>query len=455
MKSKLTTTYLIQVTLLSGIICAGTAPAQELFTKPAWVQDLSLSFTEGFDDNIYGVSDNGLQPQPSRVTTITPKVGFNFAPLFGVQSFFQALSLSYAPDFVIYQDAPTESYDANKIGAGIKGSAGDFSFSLDNAFLYNDGSKLGIDYAQNQLSGKKAKQNDKYRSTFAQAMVRERRDQVQDREATVLQYDLGNAFIRPTASYLDYNMDTKFENTKKAPYLGYQNWVDRSDANGGLDLGYKVTPTLAVTVGYRYGSQYQEKLPAAITTDFHNASSTYQRLVMGLEGKPLDWLQVRLTAAPDFRDFNSNAPVKDFHPVEFYGEAAITATIATNQNVTFNYKQWQWVSSTGFVPDYESSYSLNYHWNATARLGLDLGGRIQEQNYLGDDYAGTEPSLRADRMFSVLTGLSYALNPYCIASLNYTMNKSGNVLASLPAALEPSYRSFVEHVFSVGLSYKF
>lgn len=455
MKSNQNKLRLAQAVLLARLLWAETMPAQETFTKPAWMTDLSLGFKGSYDNNIYGVSGNGLQPEGSWVNTTSPKVGFNFAPLLGGQPGLQALSLSYAPDLVQYLNAPAEDYEAHKMGAGIKGSFGDFSFSLDNAFLYNEGNKMGIDYALNQLSGKKANQDDKYRNTFAQAMVRERRDQIQDRAAAVLQYDVGKVFVRPTSSFLDYNLDTAFENTKKAPYLGYQNWVDRSDVNGGLDLGYKLTASLAATLGYRYGSQFQQQFAKDITTDLHYASSTYQRWLMGLEGKPCSWLEVKMSAGPDFRNFNPDAPVTDYHPVEFYGDAAVTATITTHQNVTLNYKQWQWVSSTGFVPDYESSYGINYHWSATKKWGFDLGGKIQEQNYLGNDYAGSEPSRRADRMYSVMAGVSYAFDTHFSAGLNYSIDVADSVLASLPAALEPAYRNFTHEVISLGVSCKF
>ena len=33
------------------------------------------------------------------------------------------------------------------------------------------------------------------------------------------------------------NLDTYWHNSSKAPYIGYQNFVDRSDVNGGLDFG--------------------------------------------------------------------------------------------------------------------------------------------------------------------------------------------------------------------------
>ncbi len=424
--------------------------------KPAWLTDLTLGARESYDDNVLLVSGNGLAPQSSWVTTVSPKVGFNFAPLLGNQKTLQTLSLSYAPDFNIYHDAPSQSYYAHKIGDTIKGQAGDFSFLLDNAFLYNDGDHQAPIYALNQISGAGANQFDQYRNNYAHAVARERLAQTQDRATIRLRYDRDKFFVRPVASLLDYNLMTDWHNTGAASWKGYQDYVDRYDVNGGLDLGYKLTPKLAATLGYRYGSQYQQQFPTAITSDSHYSSSDYQRVLLGLEGKPWNWLDVKLAGGPDFRNYNSMAPVNDRNPVKYYGEAVLTATLTPSQTVTFNYKQWQWVSSSGKVPYLDSTYALTYHWNATKQLGLDLGGKVLESDYTGgNDNSGTAPSLRDDVEYEVSAGVTCTFNSHLSASLAYTYDRGDNVLGGLPVTLGPAYRNFEHQVVSLGLQYKF
>jgi opacity protein-like surface antigen len=424
--------------------------------KPVWVTDLALGVRESYDDNLLLVSGNGMAPQSSWVTTVSPKVGFNFAPLLGDQKTLQTLSLIYSPDFNIYHDAPSQSYNAHKIGDTIKGQAGDFSFSLDNAFLYNDGDHQAPIYALNQLSGASANQFDQFRNNFAHAVARERLAQTQDRATVLLQYDWDKFFVRPVASLLDYNLMTDWHNTKYSPWMGYQNYVDRYDVNGGMDVGYKLIPGLAATLGYRYGSQYQQQFPTAITSDSHYSSSDYQRVLLGLEGKPWNWLEVKLAGGPDFRNYNSMAPVNDRNPVKYYGEAVLTATLTPSQTVTFNYKQWQWVASTGKVPEYDSTYALTYHWSATKQLGLNLGGKVLEADFTGgNDYAGTAPSRRDDLEYEVSAGVTYAFNSHLSANLAYTYDLGDNALNNLPASLGPSYRDFEHQVVSLGLQFKF
>ena len=255
---------------------------------------------------------------------------------------------------------------------------------------------------------------------------------------------------------LDYNLDTIWHNTSKAPYLGYLNFVDRSDANGGTDVGYRVIPNLALTLGYRYGSQFQQQLPTSISSDQRYSSSTYQRALFGIDGHPLHWLELKLQGGPDFRSYNVHAAVADLHPTKYYAEAFVLATISRSQSVTFNYKQWTWVSSTGNVPLFDSSYILNYHWSATKQWAFDLAAKIQENDYTGgNDLAGNAPSLRADRIYSISPSATYAFTPQLSATLGYSLTSGNNEDITLPAAYHAAYRNFIDNVVSLGLLYKF
>ena len=439
-----------------GADAPAVATGSVAWQKPAWLTDLGLSAKESYDDNVLGVSGSGMTPKSSWITTVSPKVGFNFAPLLGKQSPFQTLSLSYSPDFNILHGFPSESYNAHKLGDTIKGKSGDFSFALDNAFLYNDGNHQAPIYADNQLGGALANQNDKYRNNYAHGMARERLAQIQDRTTVVLQYDWDKVFIRPAGALIYYDLNTDWHNTGAAPWKGYQNYVDRYDINGGADAGYKVTKDLSVLLGYRYGHQYQQQFALAIDADQHHTDSDYQRVLLGLEGKPWQWLNVKLAGGPDFRKFDSTAPVYDPNLVTYYGEASLTATLTPSQSLSFLYKGWQWVSSTGNVPQFDSSYALNYHWNATKQLGFDLGGKFQEGDYSsGNDVAGSGPSVRDDVLYTVSAGVSYAFSSHLSANLSYTRDLADNGWDGLAAKYQSSYRQFNRQLVSVGMQYKF
>jgi len=441
-----------------------TATTGSEFKMPGWLTNLSFGVKEAYDDNVLLVAGKStaanpaaMSPQDSWITTVSPKIGFDFAPLLGDQTTFQTLSLVYSPDFVLLHEMPSENYNAQKIGSKIKGQTGNFSCSVDSDFMFVDGSSTAPTYGL----GSSADQGDKCGSAFAPAMVRERLKQIQERATVFLQYDTDSFFIRPTASLLYYDFMTDWHANASGLYTGYQNFTDRTDVNGGADLGYKMTSALAVTLGYRYGHQYQQ----AFTPDIYNievnnhlmqSSSDYQRVLLGLEGKPWKWLAVKLAGGPDFRDYNPGAPVDDYNPVTYYGEAVLTASLTPNQTVTLNYKQWQWVSSVGRVPYFDSTYALNYHWNATKQLGLDLGGKFQEYDYTsGSASLSHNSSLRDDALYTVSAGVSYAFTAHFTASLAYACNLGRNLEPNLPASLYAEYREFNQQTISISAKYKF
>jgi hypothetical protein len=425
------------------------------WSKPAWMSDFSLGFKESHDDNVLRVSGNGMPTESSWVDVLSLKLGFNLASILADPGTFQRISFFYQPDKANYGSTPGENFTAHRVNIVVNGKSGDLSFGIDEVFLYNDGSKMAPTYALNELSGPAGNQNDKFRDSLAHAPARERRNQYQDRYTAFLQFDTKLVFFRPVSALNFIDMNTYLFNTSTAPYKGYQDYVDRYDVNVGADIGFKVVPNWAITVGYRDGYQHQQQFTLAINSDQHYSSNHYQRLVLGLEGK-LNWLTLTLLAGPDFRVFNPSTPISELRTTRYYGEASGTAKLSKTQSLTLRYKDYIFVSSTGLVPYEEYTYSLAYHWDATEQLGFDLGAKAFEHNYtLGDDLVGSAPSLREDLDYEGLAGLAFVITPHLIASLSYNYDEGRNNLSSLPAAYAPSYRNFKEGVCAAGLQYKF
>jgi hypothetical protein len=68
-----------------------------------------------------------------------------------------------------------------------------------------------------------------------------------------------------------------------------QNYYDRSDINGGFDVGFKVHPKLEPYVGYRLGHQDQEFRavpPYAPTAPSYSYANQYQRFFVGASITP-------------------------------------------------------------------------------------------------------------------------------------------------------------------------
>lgn len=467
MTSKTSRALLASIAALSAVLTTTRSAKADIpesnatltnFQKPAWLTDLSVEGKESYDDNVLGVSGNGLKPKESFVDTLSFKIGFNFATLLDKGSPIQTLAVVYSVDAATYTSATAENNVQHKLGTVIKGKSDNISWSFDNALLDVDGNKTAPTYALNQLGAAAAgsDQNDKYRNNYAHAVARERRDQVQDRYTVFVQFDEGPVFVRPIAQLTYYNLETNIFNTSNAPYKGYQDYVDRWDINEGADLGYRLTPKLSVTLGYRDGYQHQDGFTPAINSDTHQASNHYQRALLGLEGKVNDWLTLKLAAGPDFKDFNPDTAIIHDRTTRFYGEGSAVATLPQDQSLTLAYKQWYFVSSTGVVPYEDTAISLVYHKGLTKQFGVDLGVSYKEANYtIGNDYAGSAPDFRDDADLGANIGFSYAVNAHFVVAVAFSHEDGRNQLGNLAAKYFPQYRQFDHNITSIDLKYKF
>ena len=59
--------------------------------KPDWLTELSLGIRESYDDNLFGVSGDGMPKRHSRVTSLSPKIGIDLARIIKQQDVWQVL----------------------------------------------------------------------------------------------------------------------------------------------------------------------------------------------------------------------------------------------------------------------------------------------------------------------------------------------------------------------------
>lgn len=117
--------------------------------------------------------------------------------------------------------------------------------------------------------------------------------------------------------------------------------------------------------------------------------------------------------------------------------------------MTFKYKQFQWVSSTGKVPYFDSTYELGYHRKLTEPLILDLGGRILSGDYNSGNLPGCR---RNDLQYTISDGLGCSINTHVCASLAYSCDRGRN---AQDGVANPQTREFNHHVLTLGALVKF
>ena len=106
--------------------------------------------------------------------------------------------------------------------------------------------------------------------------LRDRRAAFIFRNSFRLTQTVGDWFFRPVASsYVhDFKTDQRYQTTAEKAMFSYENYVDRQDVNGGLDIGYKAIKGTYLVAGYRYGRQ--DQLSPFATT---GASAAFRQLL--------------------------------------------------------------------------------------------------------------------------------------------------------------------------------
>lgn len=425
---------------LAGLTMALGAAAAE---KPDWLSDASATVRETYDGNIF-LSDVNAQyipanyPLPagsvaalknksSTITTVAPKFGVSLLPWTGTNAFSQ-FSLTYAPEFAIYQNEDSETHYDHHLITKLKGHTQSWTFGLDNNFAYVDGSRVAPTYPGG------------YVTAYNTAAPRDRRQQLQDRANVTATLDRESWFLRPGANLTYYDLQTEQINS-----TGYQNYPSRYDAHGGVDLGIKIPDHTALTISGQAGHQYQEKFAFSP----YESSANYLRLLGGAEGKPFSWLTFKFQAGPDFRSYDSAAPVNNRNMITYYDEGSFAATLSANDTLTLEGRQFQWVSSVGKVPYFDTTASLTWHHRFSEAVGSDLGVK-----YLGADYRSGNLSTcqRYDTEYCFNTGLSYAVTRQLSLTMGAELDLGRNAMDGIA---DPSTRDFHRILVTFGTTWQF
>ncbi len=445
------------IAALSSAIPAFAADSSQTssgdWIKPVWLTNLSLGVQESYDSNVYLLGANAAAPVPgynnatanksSWVTTFSPKIGVDLAKLLGDGSIVKTFTLGYTPDFNIYHDATDETYSVHRLTTIIKAGTDSVNFSLDNTLTYVDGSDDSVVYPG---AGQ---------SRFANQAVIGRLSQWQNRTQASLKVDVSpELFIRPVFSLLYYDMGTKFSTAS-----GYDNFIDRYDVNGGLDAGYNVTKKLAVTLGYRYGYQYQAALPSFVTTANNigiDSTNDYQRFLVGIEGRPVNWLNLQASIGPEHISFTDARPylagVKANGQMagdraDYFAEALATLTLSPADSLVFKWKRWDWVSSIGVNSYRDTSYGGVYSHRFGDSLSAEAGLTIQQNYYFPS-------SQRNDWQYTASVGAKYAVTKNLTLNLSYAYIRGLNAQEGITVT-QASNRQFADNLISFGATWKY
>jgi hypothetical protein len=414
----------VVLVMMAGAI---QTPGWQLASNLTLKADLTLR--ESFDSNVYlqdvrpdPTVTNAVQPfQESFVTSITPRLALDYAPC----SSFRAV-LSYAPEVAFYHSEPSEDHVSHRGGLHLSGSVWDVSWEQPNSFTWIDGSRTGPTFGG--PGGMTA---------VGGIPIRDRRAAFVYRGGFKAAFTAENWLVRPVSSAYVHDFLTHQSTAR-----GYENYVDRTDVNGGLDVGYRALPNTHLIVGYRYGRQYEGEL---ITTP-HRYDNTYHRVLFGIEGRPAEWLKLNVLLGPDFRSFfRQTAPGFDDRQTLLFIDSAITILPTANDTLTLAVRRFAH-PAFGSCSIYEDiTYEAIWRHTFGAKLAASAGFRA----YAGD---WLPPATREDWIFTPSAGVSYAFDEHLSADVGWFYDWAESHDDTIP---DGRGREYTRHVVSLSFRYAF
>lgn len=422
-----------QFTLLAAFVAvalaAGTMHARAWQLSSNLTLKADLTLRESFDSNVHlqdlrpdPAVTNAVQPfQESFVTSITPRLALEYTPCSGFRA-----ALSYAPEVAFYHAEPSEDHVSHRGALHLSGRVKDISWEQPNSFTWIDGSHTGPTFGG--PGGMTA---------VGGIPIRDRRAAFIYRGGFKAAYTAGDWLVRPVSSAYVHDFFTRQSTAR-----GYENYVDRSDVNGGLDVGYRALPNTHLIVGYRYGRQYEGEL---ITTP-HRYDNTYHRVLFGIEGRPAEWVKLNVLLGPDFRSFfRQTAPGFDDRPTLLFIDSAITILPTANDTLTLAVRRFA-QPAFGSCSLYEDiTYEAIWRHKFGAKLAASAGFRA----YAGD---WLSPATREDWIFTPSAGVSYAFDEHLSAELGWFYDWAESRDDTIP---DGRGREYTRHVVSLALRYAF
>lgn len=402
-----------------------------------------LTLKETHDNNVF-ILDTAPNPavtppagftisepkKESFITTVTPSVTLDYRPCAAF-----AATLSYAPEIATYHSAPSEDYVAHRGAINFSGKIKDVSYESLNSVTWIDGSDLGpVTIRPGDCRA------------VGGIPLRDRRDALIFKDGFKLTIPAGKWFFRPVVSAYVHDFKTKqFANTNSSQFI-YDNFIDRWELNGGLDIGYEAFTKTKLVVGYRYGHQHQGDLRGTPS----RYSNNYQRFLFGVEGSPASWVKLAVLAGPDVRDWQNN-PVSTFDRDEvlWFVDAAVTLLPTKADTVTLKATRFEQpaFTSQSMYEDikYDFSWRHKFTDKFTAGAGFTLYNGDWQSPWHRDDWIYT-PSLMA----------SYAFNTHVSAEASWSYDWVENqVPTTAPGATYANGREYTRHLVSLAVKYNF
>lgn len=201
-----------------------------------------------------------------------------------------------------------------------------------------------------------------------------------------------------------------------------------------------------VVLGYRYGSQDQGVLLGK-SSPYDNS---FQRILLGVEGSPADWLKLAVTGGPDIRNFRGKTE-RGFDTDELLWviDASLTLLPTARDVIVVAARRFEQPAFSSFSMYQDITYSLIWKRKLDDHFTVGAGFQL----YNGD---WQPPVMRDDWIYTPSASVAYTFKKFSVEisySYDWTANKV-DVLAGKSTAYADG-REYTRNLLSLGLKYNF
>lgn len=302
----------------------------------------------GYDSSLFRIDVGDLGKTDSLFLSIRPELRWAPSP---------TLRLTYSAEGILYFNASEENHLRQVLGVNFRQE----NLTLSSNLTRVDGPSEGVTFSEG-------------RNAWATLHARTRRPQWQSRSNVHYVFDLGSFYVRPLASLVYEDMQSRI----RPGVAGYDNWIDRYDLAGGLDIGRELEDW-NVYAGWRYGRQGQGRQGGRLT----DRSNKYHRALIGLTGPLGPRADLRLEVGPAFHRYDDPASPGGRGGDTWYLDGNLRFRATPQDVLTLVGNIRSAVSSTGMVSSEVRTFSLSHSRKWDDAWSTQLGFSARALVYAG------------------------------------------------------------------------
>lgn len=395
---------------------------QETASAPAkgsWTITGNYAVKETADDNVFLQDLGDTARKRSLVTSgsLGITLGYQRTPAFNA-------AFSWAGELVRFHRFASENHLTHRVSANFNGTSGNTSWEFTNAVVRINGSRIGPSFDVANGGDIPA---------LGGIPLRDRRDALVLRHGFKLTQTRGNWFLRPVLTFYLHDFRTE-QRARIGPNVGYENYVDRHELSGGVDLGRRIGDTTWVVFGHRLGRQEQGGLLGQASP----YSNRYNRVLMGVEGTPVRWLKFNVLVGPDIRRFEKPPASFDADKTLWFVNSSVSWVPAQRDTITVALSRFQQPAFSSQSMYEDTIGDVTWRRRYTERLSATVGLKLHR----GDWQA---PVKRDDWVLTPTAVIGYTFNPRLIAEVAYAHDFTESRIANTEG------REFTRNLLSVSV----